>query len=129
MITFLSIYLITTGVSLIVHPLMMYFHYVEEDGERSALAYSAIDIIICLVPFLCFLTVIYTLLHCYVKIRVVDEIKKWVEADPTSPKNMGRPEFIPPKKVEKFNPIKSRFDILDIRNKRRKKWFLSMTKN
>ncbi len=107
---FLLIYLITTGISMIVLPIRTYTLNKKECGKRKAIIKAIEGGLWCFVPVL---PIIAVGMVCYWKIK--EKTNKWIDNDPTSPKNIANPDFTPPlKKEKKYKGIKSRFNILDL---------------
>ena len=103
-------YLITTGISISVMPIRAYFIGKNKDGKRISIIRSFEIAAICLIPYLAFYAFLYV---SYLVIK--KRLNSWIKADPTNPKNIADPDFVPPpKKEKKFKPIKDRFDILDL---------------
>jgi hypothetical protein len=103
-------YLITTGISIIVMPIRTYHMGKEKYGKRKAVMVAFQIAGCCLVPYVGFCAMVYAAM-----VSSKRGLKGWVKDDPTSPKNLSDPDFVPPpKKVKKAKPIDSRFDIMDL---------------
>lgn len=107
---FLYSYLITTCLSATFMPIRTYIMGKDKYGKRVSIIKALEIFMLCFIPYLCFCAMIYV---SYLNVK--DRLNGWVNQDPTSPKNMADPDFVPPpKKEKKFKPIKDRFDILDL---------------
>jgi hypothetical protein len=103
-------YLITTGISLTVMPIRTYKMGKKKYGKRKSVMVAFQVAGCCLVPYVGFCAFLYA---TYVGSK--KGLKSWLKADPTSPKNIADPDFVPPpKKEKKAKPIDSRFDIMDL---------------
>jgi len=107
---FLYSYWITTSISIIVMPIRTYLMGKKSHGQRKSIFVAFQVAGLCLIPYLAFCAMIYV---AFLTIR--DKIGNWMDSDPTSPKNLADPDFVPPpKKEKKFKPIDNRFDIMDL---------------
>lgn len=103
-------YIGATILSLLVFPIRTYLMGRKKHklGKRRCILKS-IEI-----TFYCFIPVLSTIALFWVLYTVCNKrIKKWVENDPTDPKNIADPSF-KPNPSKRGKPVKSRFDIIDL---------------
>jgi hypothetical protein len=104
-------YLITSGISAPIMGIRTYKMGIEKFGKRMSVIESCKVFILCmLIPYIGFVALVYVSFRWLRK-----ETDNWVKSDPTNPKNIADPNFIPPpKKEKKVKPVEDRFEILDL---------------
>ena len=103
-------YLITTCISASVMPVRAYIMGKDKHGKRKSIMVAIQIYFLCYLPYIAFVACVYVTFKWSKK-----SFEDWVNQDPTAPKNINDPDFVPPpKKEKKFKPIKDRFDILDL---------------
>lgn len=80
---------------------------IDEHGKRAAIFIYICGFLAGFIPIINLLLIISL---------TGENIKEWLDKDPTAPKNRDNPDFVvpEPKKKKKERPIKSRAEILDI---------------
>lgn len=110
---FLYSYIITTIINLFLLPIRNYKEELKDHGKRRAVANFINFSLVCFIPY-----IIFVMLICFEIGEFMKNINKWIDKDPTSPKNIKDPKFTPPppkkKKVKKVKPIEDRFEIIDL---------------
>jgi len=106
-------YLISAFISCLGIPVIAYNSNKKTVGIRKSFL-DSIKIALCfLLPIVSYvgLVIVIYLIFDY----IAHETNEWVKRDPTSPRNIRDPNFIPPpKKEKKFKAIKDRFELLDL---------------
>lgn len=92
---FMYSYLITSGISLIVMPIRTYHIGKDQFGKRKSILTALMTAVMCLFPYVGFAALIYV---AFMAIR--SSTKEWISQDPTAPKNVADPNFVPPQKKE-----------------------------
>lgn len=107
---FLYSYGITTGIALFTWNKRFYSRDKKRFGKRYAIMESIKVSLLCFIPY-----VVFGFILCSAVSAFHERIENWIERDPTAPRNINNPDFVPPpKKEKKFEPIKSRAEILDL---------------
>lgn len=107
---FVYSYLITSGIALIVMPIRTYRMGIGTYGKRKSIVTALMIAFLCLFPYIGFCAMLYVTFSA-----IKNGTKEWINRDPTAPKNVADPNFIPPpKKEKKPDPVKDRFEILDL---------------
>lgn len=110
---FLFSYIVTTIINFFMLPISEYKKELKKHGKRRAVAMFINSSLICFIPYVIFAALVFFAIQDGFK-----HIDKWIDKDPTSPKNIKDPKFTPPppkkKKVKKVKPIEDRFEIIDL---------------
>ena len=104
----LYVYLISTGINLLILPIKSYLAKRKHFGIRRSIFYSLESAFYCFLPIIGSCALIY-LAYCFVN----KGAGEWIKNDPTSPENIADLNFNPPPK-KKLKPIRDRFEILDL---------------
>jgi hypothetical protein len=106
-------YAITTVINIIILPVKEHKHLLKEHGKRKAYADFITGSLVCFIPY-----IVFIMLMIFELGDLNKNLKKWIEKDPTNPKNIADPDFDPPpkkeKKVKPVEPINNRTEILDL---------------
>lgn len=106
-------YAITTVINIILLPVKEHKKKLKEHGKRKAYVDFITSFFFCFIPVVVFIMVV-----CFEIEDANKKLKKWIDKDPTNPKNIADPDFVPPpekvKKTKPIEPINNRTDILDL---------------